>query len=279
MEENSPTANPADPKDQQPAANPTEPEAKEDGNPTGADSDASKATDKSGDDDAGDKKPEAKKTDEGGTPAPKFDSDLDEWAEKTGRGKPTTDRERELFQEIRNNARDFSREKADKESKQAAEDISKAVDNLKPDNKQDDDDDGGDDLEKDVKGLKAELAEQKRTARFESYFREKSVSTEESKVMGEILKEKVEKATSPEAKQSIIDFWTSADNLEDWHLLAKARMGVSADKSVIEQEAAKKERERIAKESQAAGGNRNASTTGEGKKGGYNRHEFLKSDD
>lgn len=96
--------------------------------------------------------------------------------------------------------------------------------------------------------------------------------------MGEILQEKVDKAQTPEQKKAAFDYWTNPDNLEDWHALAKARLVSTTDTTVIEQEAARKERERIAKESQANGGGRAATTTTE-KKSGYDRTEFLKSDD
>ena len=215
------------------------------------------------------------KSKEGGedTPAPKFDSDLDEWAEKTGRAKPESDRERELYQEIRDGQREFSRSK---QAKDVEKDVNKAIQDAKPtDNKPDeDDDDGRDPLEKRQDTIEQQLAEERALRARSEYMIDKSVTEEESKVMGEILKEKVAKG----GKQAF-DYWTDPANLEDWHTLAKAKLAVNQDTSVIEEEAARKERARIAKEHQAGGPSRNATATVPAKPQGYNRTEYLKSDD
>lgn len=212
------------------------------------------------------------------TSTPKFDTDLDEWAEKTNRAKPTTDRERELYQEIRDGQREFSR---GKQAKDATQSIDKAIEKATPaDNKQVDDDDEEDPVAKDVAELKRQNREERSTRLRGEYFTEKSVSQEESDTMGAILQEKVDKAKTPEAKQQVIDYWTNPEQLEDWHMLAKARLNqAGTDTTVIEEEAARKERERIAKESHSGGGNRNASKGADTKPKGYNRTEFLKSDD
>jgi hypothetical protein len=239
-------------------------------------SESSKSTDGgSGDDD---KQSKTGDTTDDSTSAPKFDTDLDEWAGKTGRPVPTTDRERELYQEIRNGQRNFSREN----QKDAAQSIETAIEKAKPgDNKQDDEDDDEDaQLAKDVADLKRQNREERNLRMRSEYFADKAVSTEESTAMGLILQEKVDKATSPAEKQRVLDYWTNPEQLEDWHNLAKARLTTEGtDKALIEEEAARKERERIAKESHAAGGSRNASTGGSSKPKGYNRTEYLKSDD
>lgn len=147
---------------------------------------------------------------------------------------------------------------------------------LADDNKQgdDDNDDDSDPLAKEVADLKKANRDE-RTARLQSeYFSTHPVTPEESKVMGEILKEKVDKGG-----KTAYDYWTNPDNLEDWHMLAKARLAATTDTSEIEAEAARKERARIAKEQQASGPSRNASTQTPKDKKGYNRTEFLKSDD
>lgn len=229
--------------------------------------DSSKSTDSSADDGNTD----SNDGDED-TSAPKFDTDLDEWAEKTGRATPTTDRERELYQEIRDGQREFSRTK---QAKDATSEVDKALTDLKPvDNKTDDDDEE----ELDSGDIAQRMIAEERGLRLRGeYFVEKSVTTDEAKTMGEILKEKVERAKSPEARKQAYDYWTHPDQLADWHDLAKARISVNTDTSVIEEEAARKERARIAKESQANGPSRNASQHTE-KKTGYNRTEFLKAD-
>jgi hypothetical protein len=231
--------------------------------------DSSKSTDTSADDDKSNKTDE----EEDNSSASKFDDDLDEWAKKTNRAVPTTDGERKLLQEIRDGQRDFSRQQ---EAKKAAAAVQDAMKDTKPaDNKQDDEDGEDDDpLAKEVAELKASNSAE-RTARLQSeYFSTHPVSAEESKVMGEILKEKVDKGG-----KAAYDYWTNPDNLEDWHALAKARLAATTDTTAIEQEAARKERERIAKESNANGPSRNASTQQPQNKKGYNRTEFLKSDD
>lgn len=201
------------------------------------------------------------------TPADKFDTDLDEWAEKTGRPKPETDRERELYQEIRDGQREYSRSKQDN-SKKA---VDKAIQDAKPaDDKEDDDE-----YEEDAGERAERMITEERNLRLRSeYFSAESVTEEEAGVMGEILKEKVDKGG-----QKAYDYWTDPANLEDWHSLAKARLLSNKDTSVIEEEAARKERERIAKESQANGGSRSAKVTEPAKPKGYSRTEYLKSDD
>lgn len=228
--------------------------------------DTSKSTDTSDDDD------KSKTGEDEDNSAPKFDTDLDEWAEKTGRPKPESDRERELYQEIRDGQREYSRSKQAKDSQS---EVDKAIQDAKPaDNKQEDDDDDRDPVEKRQDDLEARLAESEALRARESYFNEKSVTPEESKAMGEILKEKVDKGG-----KAAFDYWTNPDQLEDWHALAKARIASATDTTAIEQEAARKERARIAKEHQAGGPSRSATTTAPKEKSGYNRTEFLKSDD
>lgn len=223
----------------------------------------SKSTEQSGDDD---KKSETEGKDD--TPAPKFDTDLDEWAEKTGRPKPESDRERELYQEIRNGQREYSRSK---QAKDAEKDVDKVIKDAKPaDDKAEEEDEELD------AGERAErMITEERNIRLRSeYFTVNAVTPEESKVMGEILKEKVDKGG-----RAAFDYWTDPNNLEDWHTLAKARLAANTDTSAIEEEAARKERARIAKEHQAGGPSRNATTPTTKEKGGYNRTEYLKSDD
>lgn len=241
---------------------------------TGSDNlDTSKTTDTTS---TGDDKTTTTTEGDAGTPAKKFDTDLDEWAGKTNRAVPSTDRERELYQEIRDSQRDFSRSRQAKDSTAA---VQTAVDSAKPDNKVDPENDERDPLEVRQDAMEAQFREERTLRHRSEYFTEKSVTADEGKTMGEILKEKVDRAATPAAKQAAYDYWTDPNNLEDWHDLAKARLAVSPDISVVEQEAARKERERIAKESQAAGGNRNATTTSTEKKSGYDRATYLKSDD
>jgi hypothetical protein len=89
------------------------------------------------------------------------------------------------------------------------------------------------------------------------FFIANDISEETSNTMGEILKEKVAKAPTPEAKQKVIDHWSHPDQLQDWYDIARSRE-INASKDVIADEATQKERERIAQQGRAAGVNRNA---------------------
>ena len=227
----------------------------------------SKSTDESADDD---KKSETEEEDDS-SDSKKFDDDLDEWAEKTGRKKPETDQEKADYQLIRDSQREYSRGK----QKESQDGLDKAIKSAKPDaNKQDEDDDERDPVERRQDTLEARLAESEAKNARSEYFSEFNVTEQESKVMGEILKEKTDKGG-----KAAFDYWTNPDQLADWHALAKARLAASQDTSVIAEEAARKERARIAKESQANGASRSATTTQTQKPKGYDRKAFLASDD
>lgn len=224
---------------------------------TGDDLDTSKSTDESAD---GDKKPEEGKT-EDETPAPKFDSDLDDWAEKTGRKKPETDEDRALLQEIRDDKRNFSKGQEEKQAKKSADDLNKGIKDVKPDVKSDDDDDR-DPLEKRLDDSEARF-EAERTARLQSeYFQENSVTEEESKAMQDFLKETIDTAESDDEKLEAFKYWTNPKRLGQWHKMAKANLASDpADTTALQDEAARKERVRIEREHQANGSSRSASTT------------------
>lgn len=227
----------------------------------GDDDQPSKSTDDKSDDD----KKSDDDADDKDAPASKFDDDLDEWAEKRGYGKLETDLERRLAQDARNNQREFSRSRA---AEKVRSDIDKAIKDSKPEDSKDgkDEDDYRDPAE--IRAERAEkIALEERNLRLRSeYFTENSVSEEESNAMGEILKEKVDKAPD-DKKADVYAYWTDPENLADWHALAKARVGDSgADTKAIEEEAARKERQRIAKEHQANGPARSASSVSTGTK-------------
>jgi hypothetical protein len=240
--------------------NPTDPKPTDEQTPNNGDNlDTSKSTEQTPAD--GDKKPEA--GGDGGTPAPKFDPDLDDWAAKTNRPKPTTDRERELYQEIRNGQREYSRSQ---QAKDNAQNLRSTVQNQKPTQPQGDEDDDDDDLTEDEKRsrkLESDFYEE-RAARLQAeYFVEKQVTSEEVSVMGEILQEKLDRAKArggEKAAAQTYKYWTDPEQLADWHELAQARIAKSSDHTQIEEEAARKERERISQESKANGPARGAST-------------------
>lgn len=223
----------------------------------------STSTDKSGEGEGtntDDKPAEGDKSKEGSddkdAPASKFDTDLDEWAESRGYEKPRDDKDRRLLQDIRNGQRDFSR---DQQAKKTASKLEQSIQGAKPDdakNKQgsDEDDEDIDPLEKRTDSLESELKEERNVRLRSEYVSANGVTDEEVDVMGEILKEEAD-LNGLEA----FEFWSSPGQLPKLHTLAKAKLTESQDPSEIEREAARKERERIAKEHQANGSARNAS--------------------
>lgn len=204
-------------------------------------------------------------TSEDSTPN-KFDDDLDDWAKKTGRAVPTTDREKELYQEIRDGQREFSR------SRNSQEDVAKAIKDNLP--QSDDDDEGtGDPILDRLAKYEQSMAEERGLRIRSEFFSEHKVSEAEGKMMGDILKEKVDRGGAEAYR-----FWTNPDNLADWHALAQARL-MNQDAQAIRDQAAAEERARIAKESKANGGaNRNATTTVTDAKKGYDRDAFFAAD-
>lgn len=212
---------------------------------TGNNSDTSKSTDSSADAD--------NKSDEGkdDASASQFDADLDDWAVKSGRSAPTTDGERALLQELRNNSREFTREQQAKKANKAFEETTTSA---KPTN---DEDEELDELEEIKLGLKEERARRMRS----EFFNSNGITMEQTVAMGEILKEKTDKGG-----KTAFDFWSDPDNLQDLYDLAKVRLSKTQDNSAIADEAARAERERIAKESKANGSARNATSTSTGDK-------------
>lgn len=211
-----------------------------------------KADDLTSDDDSTDKGTKGDKTAEAKTPA--FDKDLDEWAEKKGYEKPENDRERKLFQELRNNEREFTR---NRQTKKTADDLNKTIKDAAP---KADADAIVDPLEKDVASLRSEL-NQERTTRLQSeYFSQNGVTADEVEVMGEILKEKAARGD-----MSAFNYLSDARNLGDLHDLVKIRMQKTETSDVAEK-AKQEERERIAKLSKSTSTSRSAKSTVPGNK-------------
>lgn len=220
--------------------------------------DPSKSTDTPADDDKSTDKPDAKDD----TPtSPKFDEDLDDWAEKTGRPKPTTDTERQAFQDLRDGQREFSRAQ---EAKKNADALNKVVEETDVDDLDDEEDDE-DPVLKEIRELKKDRDEQ-RTARLQSeFFTENKVSEEQGKTIAEIFDEKMKRETDPKEKLAAFKYWSSPARLPDLLELAQARLG-SADAEAAREVAQQEERERIAKESEANSTNRGAKSTVTGEK-------------
>lgn len=224
--------------------------------------DSSKSTDTDSADD--DKKSADDKKADDASASTELDSDLEDWIKGRGLTVPETEEGKQALQDLRNEQRDFTRSRqADKAAKDAKA-LGDEITTNKPDSKTDDDDDA-DPLEKRVKANE-EAFQQERTTRLQSeFYTTNSVTPEQHKTILEIFKEKVAAPTSQEGKQKAFDLWSSPDALTDLLDLAKARLG-KGDDSVVADEAARKERERIARESQATSPGRGAKTSTSGEK-------------
>lgn len=221
--------------------------------------DSSKSTDTTAD---GDKST----TDTEDAPTSQFDSDIDEWAEKRFGSKPTTDEQRAAYQEARNEQREYTRSQQAKRTTDDAKALADEIQNAKADTS-DDDDELEDPLEKDVKDLKEKLNAAEESRLQSEFYQTEKVTEAEGKLIVDIFKEKIAKATTPEAKKQALELWSKPAALPDLLELAKARIANGTDTSKeAAEEAARKERERIAKESQATSPGRGAKAPAPGNK-------------
>lgn len=225
------------------------------------DLDTSKSTDSTAD---GDKSTTTEtKTDDAPTSV-KLDDDIDEWAEKRFGAKPTTDEQRKAYQEARNEQREFTKARQAEAEAAKAKELADEIKNSKPEKKSDEDDDA-DPLEKEVRDLRERSDAQEVTRLQSEFYTSNKVTEAEGKVIVEVFKEKLAAAKSPEAKQRAFDLWSNPESLPDLLDIAKARIA-SGNAKVIAEEAAQKEAERIAKESQASSPGRGAKAPTSGEK-------------
>lgn len=224
------------------------------------DLDTSKSTDSAAD---GEK---STTDDEGGVSTPQFDSDIDEWAEKRFGSKPTTDEQRVAYQQARDEQREFTRSQ---QAKRITDDAKALADEIKSAKGEvtDDDDELEDPLEKDVKELREKLDAAEESRLQSEFYQTEKVTDTEGKVMVDVFKEKIAKAATPEGKRQALAFWSKPSALPDLLELAKARIvnGTDVAKDAAE-EAARQEREKIAKESQANSPGRGAKSPTSGVK-------------
>ncbi len=186
-----------------------------------------------------------------------IDDDIDSWAEKAGHEKPETEKERKLLQKLRDSQREFTKGQQAKKGTDQIKDVIRKEEEAAGPKK----DDATDPIEKRLAAVEADRIEE-RTLRLRSeFFTANTISDSTSQVMADIFKEKVALAGTPEAKQRVIDYWSDPAQLQDWLDLAQARESKSSDKESIASEAAKNERERIAREQNASGVNRSAKST------------------
>jgi len=224
--------------------------------------DASKSDDTSSADDDKKSADETKTSDKSDdTPAsPTFDDDLDDWIEKRGLAKPESDEQKQAYQDLRNSQREFTREQQAKREAADAKALGEEVHKAKSDtNDEELDEDELDPLEKRQRKLEADF-ESERTTRLQSeFYVTNQVTEEQHKAILDIYREKTSRPTTPEAKKAAVDYWSSVEALPDLLDLAKARVAKAPDTAALQEEAARKERERIAKESEAKSPGRSAS--------------------
>lgn len=177
-------------------------------------------------------------------PAQQFDPDLDTWAEKRGLSKLSTDLERKLAQDIRNQQREFSsKQEADKRAAEIAQAIEESAKEFNPEPEVKIEESDPDDYEspemREIRQLRAERELEKQERSREVYLNSSNASEAEVKEMGEILKE-----FAAQKDKASHDYFTS--HTDKWHALAKARLASQVDNTELEQRAAQKERERLA---------------------------------
>jgi hypothetical protein len=218
--------------------------------PTGDNLDGSKPTDGS---DGGDKTPPEKKDD---TPVSTFDDDIDDWIKKRNLPVPTDDAQKQEYQNLRNEQREFTRER---QAKKDAGVLGDVIADTKKDILTDDDED--DETEKRLNKLEADRVAERETRLQSEFYTTNKVSDTEHKAILDIYREKTSRATTPEAKKAAVELWSSPDMLPDLLDLARAKIAKTTDNSAVADEAARKERERIARESEANSPRGAASTT------------------
>lgn len=227
----------------------------------------------------GDKTPAADSNKDDTPASPlKLDDDLDDWAEKRKMPKADTDEQKQAYQELRNSQRDFTREQQAKKEAADAKALGDELTGIKPDDPTVDDDDL-DPLEKRQNDLEAKYEAERNTRLQSEFYSDNNVTTEEHKAILDLIKEKVNRPATPEGKKSAFDYWASPDALPDLLDLAKAKILKAVDPSVAAEEAAQKEREKIARESEAKSPGRSATTPTkiEDKSLGEERTEQLKA--
>lgn len=214
---------------------------------------SSKSTDTSSTDD--DKSTDTKtsdKTDD--TPASQFDEDLDDWITKRGLKVPETDAEKQSLQDLRNEQREFTRER---QAKKDAEELAKTRKDAAPE-ESDDEDDELDPIEKRQNEIERQLAEERTTRMQSEFYTDNKVTPDEHKALIEVMKEKFAAPTTPEGKKRAFELWSSVEALPDLLDLARARVAKTTQSTVAE-EAAREEREKIERESNASSPGRSAS--------------------
>lgn len=207
---------------------------------------SSKSTDSSAD---GDKSTDGGNADD--APAsPKLDDDLADWAAKRGFPEATTDEQRAAYQTQRDEQREFTRTRQADKAADDAKALGKEINDAKPEPSGDDDDEL-DPLEKRQNAVEAQLKEERTTRLQSEFYNSNSVTPEQHEALLSVFKEKTTSPGTPEGRKRAFELWSDPDALPDLLDLAKAKMAKGSDTSVIEDEAARKEREKIARESHA----------------------------
>lgn len=191
-------------------------------------------------------------------PAP-LDSDLDQWIDKRGLPKPENDEQKRAYQDTRNSQREYTREQqAKKDADALGKTVTDATKELKKPTDADDDDDP---VVKRMAELEKSNAAERNVRLQSEFYTTQQVTPDEHKLILDIFKEKVDTQPTDEAKLRAVDLWGSPTMLPDLLDIARARLAKATDNSAVEDKAAREERERIARESNAKSPGRNASST------------------
>ena len=227
-------------------------------------SDANNLDDSSKSDDAkstdGDKKSPEDSKDNDAPATPQLDEDLDDWAEKRGMPKAETEDQKRSYQELRNQQREYTRSQQANKSKADAEDFGKEVNKVTQENKGKDseDDDDRDPIEKRQDKIEAEIAQERTTRQQTEFYTTNQVTEEQHKAMLDIFREEVATGDTVDEKKANLEYWSNPKRLPTLLKLANARLAEGADTTAIEEEAARKEREKIGRESNAKSPGRSA---------------------
>lgn len=196
-------------------------------------------------------------------PAYQFDDDLDDWIAKRGL-QAETEEQKQSLQELRNEQREFTRQRQAEKESQNVRALGEELHSMRPE--ADSEDDFEDPLESKVNALERQLSIESSTRMQTEFYIANKVTDEEHQAIISILKEKVTTPKTQADQKRAFDYWSSPAALPDLLDIAKGRLAAGIDTSVAFDEGARKERERIAKESQATSPPRGAKTYTSGAK-------------
>lgn len=193
------------------------------------------------------------------TPVSKFDDDLDDWISKQKLATPENDEQKQALQDLRNGQREFTRERQAQKDAENAKTLNDTISKIKQDAIKDGDDDDYDDpVEARLAKIEADREAETETRLQSEFYQVNKVTDDQHKAILEIFQEKVDRHSNIDDKERALEYWGSPSALPDLLDLAKAKITNTIGTDAVVDEAARKERERIAHESNANSPGRNA---------------------